>query len=215
MAALLLKVNELFCERDERILFENLNFDLHAGKILHVKGKNGSGKTSLLRILCGLYQENEGQIDFLEENVQEVRDLYNQSLLFIGHHVSVKQALTPRENLNWYAKIHPQLDASLIESALSSVGLQNYEDVLCQNLSAGQKRRVNLARLFMFAKERFTNSLWILDEPFTAIDVDGVEKLERRILYYIENGGSVILTTHQPLQIGAVVEQLNLDDWGT
>jgi len=206
----LLKVDELYCERDERILVENLSFQLIKGQILHIKGKNGSGKTSLLRVLCGLYQGFEGQVDFLGEPIDEAREAYNQSMLFIGHHVSVKQALTARENLSWYAKIQPQLDVDLIDDALAAVGMAGYEDVQCQQMSAGQKRRVNLARLFMFAPKNYADSVWILDEPFTAIDVDGVQKLEQKIVEYVEQGGAVILTTHQTLGIKNL-DVLNLD----
>lgn len=214
MAKELLKIRELYCERDERILFESLSFELSKGQILHVKGKNGSGKTSLLRILCGLYQDFEGEVEFLGEPIDEDRESYNQSLLYIGHHVSVKQALTARENLSWYAKIQPQLDVTLIDTALAAVGLSGYEDVQCQQMSAGQKRRVNLARLFMFAQKHYEGSIWILDEPLTAIDVDGVQKLEHKIIEYVEQGGAVILTTHQTLDI-KTIEVLNLDAWGT
>lgn len=211
MTALLLEIKDLFCERDDRTLFENLSFKLFSGSVLQVKGKNGSGKTSLLRILCGLYQGYEGQVKFFGHDLADDRERLHQSLTFIGHKVSVKQALTARENLSWYANIQPQLDANLIHSALVAVGLDDYADVLCQNMSAGQKRRVNLARLFMLPDANFEHSLWVLDEPFTAIDVEGVAKLEQRILYYVENGGSVVLTTHQTLRI-KTVELLNLDN---
>jgi len=214
VAPVLLKVSDLFCERDERTLFENLSLELASGQILHIKGKNGSGKTSLLRILCGLYQGYEGSVEFLGESIANDRDAFNRSLLYIGHSVSVKQALTARENLTWYAKIQPQLDVQLIEQALSDVGLLGYEDVQCHQLSAGQKRRVNLARLFMFNDADIAHSVWILDEPFTAIDVDGVQKLEQQIVKYVKHGGAVILTTHQNLDI-ETLEQLNLDNWGT
>ena len=215
MAALLLNITDLYCERDDRVLFENLSFTLNSGQILQLVGKNGSGKTSLLRILCGLYHAYEGSVEFLDQEIDEDRESFHRSLTYIGHHVSVKAGLTTQENLRWYAKIHPQLDVQKIESALASVGLAGYEDVICQNLSAGQKRRVNLARLFMLPSTAFANSLWILDEPFTAIDVQGVAELENKILEYSRAGGAVILTTHQALQISENVSQLNLDNWGT
>jgi heme exporter protein A len=92
--------------------------------------------------------------------------------------------------------------------------MSGYEDVQCQQMSAGQKRRVNLARLFMFAQKNYAGSVWILDEPFTAIDVDGVQKLEQKIAEYVEQGGAAILTTHQTLGIKNL-DVLNLDAWGT
>jgi heme exporter protein A len=215
VAALLLEIKDLFCERDDRVLFENLSFSIEQGQILQLVGKNGSGKTSLLRILTGLYQGFEGRVEYLGTEISQVREQYNSVLIYIGHNISVKLGLSARENLTWYAKVQPQLDDSLIDYALAQVGLAGFEDVLCQNLSAGQKRRVNLARLFMLPSEKFAQTLWILDEPFTAIDVDGVQNLEQKIVNYAQSGGAVILTTHQALHFEQGLVQLNLDNWGT
>lgn len=215
MSSLLLEVKDLFCERDDRVLFENLSFQLEQGQVLQLVGKNGSGKTSLLRILTGLYQGFEGRVEYFGDALDEVREHYHSMLLYVGHNVSVKLGLTARENLIWYAKIQPQLDEHLIDIALVNVGLDGFEDVYCQNLSAGQKRRVNLARLYMLPSEKYPQSLWILDEPFTAIDVEGVRNIEQKILCYVAGGGSVILATHQPLHFKEPLTQLNLDRWGT
>lgn len=215
MAAPLLQVCDLYCERDERVLFEGLNFQLNAQEILHVCGRNGSGKSSLLRILSGLYQGFEGEVLFNGESLSRVRDAYNASLLYFGHNLAIKSELTAEENLRWYASIQPQLDPARISQALFEVGLQGYEDVLCSNLSAGQKRRVNLARLYLYSKEDITRSIWILDEPFTAIDKDGVSQLERHIETFVSSGGAVLITTHQDMTINQQVSTLNLDSWGT
>ncbi|MEM5528658.1 cytochrome c biogenesis heme-transporting ATPase CcmA [Gammaproteobacteria bacterium AS21] len=208
----LLEISELYCERDERVLFDNLSFKVQQGEIIHLKGCNGSGKTSLLRIVCGLYQGYEGDVLYKGQPLASVREQFNGSLLYLGHNVSVKQGLTLTENLRWYAKIQPQLDEALIDFAIEQVGLKNYADVYCQNLSAGQKRRVNLARLYMHKNQQYQHSIWILDEPFTAIDVDGVASLESKILEYVKGGGTVILTTHQLLEIKEGVRCINLDD---
>lgn len=215
MATVLLEVADLFCERDDRVLFENLSFQLHSGQVLQLVGRNGSGKTSLLRVLCGLYHNYEGSVKFLQQDIAEDREQFHSALIYVGHHLSVKAGLTARENLTWYAKIHPQLEVGLIESALASVGLAGYEDAYCQNMSAGQKRRVNLARLFMLPVHAYPQTIWVLDEPFTAIDVQGVATLEEKLLTYSRAGGAVILTTHQALQMTENVSQLNLDNWGT
>ena len=215
VAALLLEVKDLYCERDDKVLFENLSFQLQQGQILHLGGSNGSGKTSLLRILCGLYHDFEGQIEYFGQRLADELENYHSSLLYFGHQVSVKLGLTALENLTWYARIPPQLDPSLISKALSEVGLEGYEQVLCQNLSAGQRRRVNLARLYMLKSSAIDNSLWILDEPFTAIDKQGVQELEQHISAFAASGGTVILTTHQQLALSSKIQRLNLDDWGT
>lgn len=208
----LLEISDLYCERDERILFDSLNFEIQQGEVIHLTGRNGSGKTSLLRIVCGLYQGYEGQVRYKGQLLAQAREEFNSSLLYLGHNVSVKQGLTVTENLRWYAKIQPQLDEALIDFAIAQVGLKSYADVYCRNLSAGQKRRVNLARLYMYKANQYEQSIWVLDEPFTAIDVDGVASLEKKILEYVQAGGTVVLTTHQLLQIKERVRCINLDD---
>ncbi len=196
----------MFCERDDRVLFENLSFSLKSGEIIQVEGQNGSGKTSLLRILCGLNQNYEGDILWQNQAVDEVRDQFLSSLLYLGHHPGIKTVLSAEENLRWYEALHPMTDSANMETALKQVGLRGFEDVPCQNLSAGQHRRVALARL------RMSNApLWILDEPFTAIDKQGVIEQEALIAAHAEAGGSIVLTTHHQLAIHAAVKKINLD----
>lgn len=203
----MLHVENLFCERDERILFEDLSFTLNAGEVIQIEGQNGSGKTTLLRILSGLSSNFEGDIYWQSEPIAEVRDQFLSDLLYFGHHPGVKAILTPEENLQWYAAMHPGIDESKIALALEKVGLSGFEDVPCHTLSAGQNRRVSLARLYL-SKAR----LWILDEPFTAIDKRGVAEKERLMLDHAEQGGSVILTTHHELGVSNQVRSLNLDE---
>lgn len=207
MSTALLQVENLFCERDERILFEDLNFTLNAGEVIQIEGQNGSGKTTLLRILSGLSSNFEGDIYWQDQPISEVRDQFLGDLLYFGHHPGVKAILTPEENLRWYAAMHPCSDESKIALALDKVGLSGFEDVPCHTLSAGQNRRVSLARLYLSHAR-----LWILDEPFTAIDKRGVAEKERLILSHAEQGGSVILTTHHELGVREHVRRLNLDE---
>lgn len=202
----LLKVVDLFCERDERILFDGLTFNLSAGELLQVEGANGSGKTTLLRILSGLSGDFEGLIYWCDEPLEQVKDDFLSSLLYFGHQPGVKGMLTPTENLQWYSAIHPALLVDKIPTALEIVGLKGYEDVPCHSLSAGQNRRVSLARLYMN-----TAKLWILDEPFTAIDKRGVVAKEKLLADHVTAGGSVILTTHHDLTSCGPVTKMNLD----
>jgi len=202
----LLKVNQLYCERDDRVLFSQLCFSLSAGEIVQIEGQNGSGKTTLLRILCGLMRNYEGEIFWRGEPVERVRDQFCRDLLYFGHQAGVKAVLTPEENLRWYAALQPGIAADEIETALAKVGLRGYEDVPCHSLSAGQNRRVSLARLYLSRAP-----LWILDEPFTAIDRQGVAAKEQLLLAHAERGGSVILTTHHELGIEGPVRKINLD----
>jgi heme exporter protein A len=202
----LLEVSQLYCERDDRVLFSNLAFTLTTGEIVQIEGQNGSGKTTLLRILSGLSRNYEGEIRWRGQPVEEVRELFCRDMLYFGHQAGVKAMLTPEENLRWYAALQPNLDADAITSALAMVGLRGYEDVPCHSLSAGQNRRVSLARLYLSRAP-----LWILDEPFTAIDKQGIAAKEQLLREHADRGGSVILTTHHELGIDGPVRKINLD----
>ncbi len=203
----MLAVENLYCERDDRVLFEGVNFTLEAGDILQIEGQNGSGKTSLLRILCGLSNHFEGSVLWKGQNIDRVRSEYNRSLLYVGHYSGVKAALTAEENLSWMIQLQPMLEQASISQALEKVGLYGYEDVPCHSLSAGQQRRVGLARLYM------SNApLWILDEPFTALDKQGVSEKESLIASHAGRGGCVVLTTHHDIAIpGRNIRTINLD----
>lgn len=204
----MLEVKNLFCERDERILFGGLSFQINSGEILQIEGQNGSGKTTLLRILCGLTEAFEGDIFWNSQPVNEVIDEFYQVMLYVGHLSGVKVALTAEENLAWMRQLDPSLNRISIAGALEKVGLYGYEDVPCYTLSAGQQRRVGLARLYLS-----TAPLWILDEPFTALDKKGVAEKETLISQHVEKGGSVVLTTHHNLNIpGKQVRSINLDE---
>lgn len=209
MSKPLLEVRQLYCERDDRVLFDDLNFALNAGEVLQIEGANGSGKTTLLRILSGLTGNYEGDIFWRGEPRAQVRESFNRSLLYFGHQPGVKAILTPLENLQWYSAMHPAIDAERVMEALEQVGLKGYEDVPCHTLSAGQNRRVSLARLYLSDAP-----LWILDEPFTAIDKQGVSQKERLIQHHADQGGAVILTTHHELSLGERLRRINLNQPG-
>lgn len=191
----LLTAKNLTCIKEERVLFDNLSFDIHAGDIVQVEGPNGVGKTSLLRILAGLSQPEEGQVLFEQEYILKNRELYNQQLLYIGHLAGVKGELTAQENLAFNLALSG-LNKEDAEETLKQVNLLGFENTLASHLSAGQHRRIALAKLW-----NNTAKLWILDEPFTAIDKKGVIALEKMILSHAKNGGAVILTTHQDLHL--------------
>jgi len=192
----MLEAINLTCVRDDRVLFSELSFSVRAGEMVQIAGKNGAGKTSLLRILAGLAQAEEGEVEWLGEGLSRARYQYHQDLLWLGHQPGIKTVLTAFENLSFY---HAEGADSLRWQALTEVGLLGFEDVPVNQLSAGQQRRVALARLWLSA-----HKIWILDEPFTAIDVAGVDKLTRQLQLHTEKGGMVILTTHQPLAVDNV-----------
>ena len=189
----MLEARELLCERDERTLFSGLSFTLNAGEWVQITGSNGAGKTTLLRLLTGLSRPDAGEVLRQGQPLHQVRDSYHQNLLWIGHQPGIKTRLTALENLHFY---HRDGDTAQCLEALAQAGLAGFEDIPVNQLSAGQQRRVALARLWLTRA-----TLWILDEPFTAIDVNGVDRLTQRMAQHTEHGGIVILTTHQPLNV--------------
>ncbi len=202
----LLEGRGLFCERDDRVLFAGLDFMLQEGQLMQVQGSNGSGKTTLLRILCGLNSVYEGELFWEGVPLDECREHFLASLLYLGHRVGVNKILTARENLRWSCALHAPVSDADIEGALESVGLAGYADIPCRNMSAGQQQRVSLARLLLSPAR-----LWVLDEPFTTLDVRGVKALESLLAAHVGRGGSVLLTTHHPLEVPCELRRLNLD----
>ncbi len=193
-ASPLLEVRALTCERGERLLFRDLEFSLDSGQVLQVKGGNGSGKTTLMRIVCGLNDSFEGELYWRGDVLGERRDDFHAELLYIGHRLAVNHVLTPLENLRWSCRLRDPADDGGIREALAEMDLAGYEDSPCYSLSAGQQQRVSLARLLLSSAE-----LWILDEPFTTLDVDGVALLENLVARHAREGGAVLITTHHKL----------------
>lgn len=193
----LISAENLTCIREDRILFEELKLNVSAGDIVQIEGPNGAGKTSLMRILAGLSAPYEGEIFYKQQPVNECRELFHQNLLYLGHLPGVKGEMTAQENLAFNLSLHG-LDSECAEETLNQVNLLGFEDALASHLSAGQHRRIALARLWQSKAP-----VWILDEPFTAIDKLGVSKLEQLFLDHADQGGCVILTTHQDLTLPA------------
>ena len=199
----------LACERDWRMLFEHLELQVTAGDMLQISGPNGSGKTSLLRLLAGLMQPTQGEILLNGKPLAEQGTELARSLVWIGHAAGIKDLLTPEENLTWLCALHRPASREAIWQALDAVGLRGFEDVPCHTLSAGQQRRVALARLYLDSPP-----LWILDEPFTALDKQGVAQLEAHLAGHCEQGGMVVLTTHHTLErTPSGYRDINLGQW--
>lgn len=188
----MLEVRDVVCIRDEHVLFSALSFTASPGEMVQIAGANGVGKTSLLRILSGLATPESGTICWRGQRINRMREQFNQQLLWLGHQPGIKNVLTGEENLRFF---YPQHHQDAHWQALAAVGLAGYEDVPVARLSAGQQRRVALARLWLTDVP-----LWILDEPLTALDVAGVDMLTQRMEHHIARGGIIILTTHQPLR---------------
>ena len=193
----MLSAHGLTCVRGERRLFAGLDLAIDAGQWLHVRGENGAGKTSLLRLLAGLSQPAAGEIDWCGQSIRHADEQYRRDLLFLGHHGALKEELTALENLQFAAALDgaalPEPEAM---AALHRFGLKGREELPVRFLSAGQKRRVLLARLLTRKAK-----LWILDEPFTALDVKAVDLLAALISEHLAGGGMAVLTSHQAMPI--------------
>ena len=189
-----LSASDLSCIKQDRELFENLSLQVRAGEALHVVGDNGAGKTSLLRILAGLSQPQQGQIRWNRHNISEQMQLFNSALLYLGHKLALSGHLTARENLQFWCGLHQIEPTADFYALLAELGLTGLEDIPVNNLSAGQQRRVSLCRIWLKQAK-----LLILDEPFNALDVDSRALLENKLLQHTGNGGLLILTSHWQL----------------
>jgi heme exporter protein A len=203
----MLEAKDLECIRGDRRLFHGLTLHLAPGELLHVHGRNGSGKSTLLRALCGLFTPTRGEVSWNGSPITSLREEFSREVLYLGHKAAIKDDLSALENL----RIASTLDGhSLAEEqawqALEQMGLRGFEDLPSKHLSQGQKRRVALARLLV-SRAR----LWILDEPFSALDSAAVEALQAVIGSHLAAGGMVILTTHQEVALTqGEVKQLRL-----
>jgi heme exporter protein A len=194
----------LSCIRGERRLFSDVDFAVNPGEWLYVRGQNGVGKTSLLRILVGLAHSETGQVLWGNEPISACRALYHAHLLYQGHHACIKDELTAIENLRFSAGLDGvMLDEDRAMRTLRRFGLRGREELPVRSLSAGQKRRVGMARLL--SRDA---TLWVLDEPFTALDTAAVDLLAGILSEHVAKGGMVVLTSHQPVPMdnGKVLE---------
>ena len=191
-----LSIQNLACTRGYRELFTGLNFNLQPGQVLRVEGENGSGKTSLLRILAGLAQPEDGQVLWQGRAIKDPDARYFQNLIYLGHRPGIKFELTPVENLCMSRALFGHRSENGIEEALYQIGLYGFEEIVSGNLSAGQKRRVALAQLLLTQAR-----IWILDEPYTSLDVAAISFLETLFKQHVQNGGILLITSHQPVQV--------------
>ncbi len=191
MSTLLLRIEDLRCEREGRQLFAGLNLTMERGQCVALLGPNGSGKSTLLRCVAGLFPDYDGTIEV-------------EALAYLGHRPGIAAGLSPLENLRWYAGLMDGAEPQDLPALLERVGLAGYDHVLAGRLSAGQQRRVALARLMLDAAP-----LWLLDEPFTALDANGMDLVRELLAAHLEGGGAALCATHQDLELaGSTVLEL-------
>jgi heme exporter protein A len=193
MSEAALEFYDLEVQRGDRILFSQLSGVVSAGELLFVEGPNGAGKSTLLRCLAGLYTPDKGSMTWGGDDTHKLAEDYRKSLLYLGHLNGIKANLTGLENLRFFCTVEDtrHTDAE-IEQALHQMGLMGFEDVPARMLSQGQKRRIALSRLILTSAP-----IWVLDEPFTALDAKAVDFLQSIISEHLDNGGIAIVTTHQ------------------
>ncbi|MBT4163002.1 MAG: cytochrome c biogenesis heme-transporting ATPase CcmA [Gammaproteobacteria bacterium] len=192
----MLQAISLHCDRSRRQLFTALDISVAPGQLLQVRGPNGSGKTTLLKILVGLYTDYRGDIEWS----------LDRPPLYLGHSPGVNSRMTVVENLKWLCQLQGEhCDDQSIDLVLDALGLHGYQETNCSSLSEGQRKRVNLARFFLV-----NNPCWVMDEPFSSIDVLGFEHLQQRMQEHLSAGGAIILTSHQELTLDAEIRMLEL-----
>lgn len=203
-----LQARGLQCIRNDMVLFSALDLQLQCGDLLQIEGSNGSGKTSLLRILSGLSTPNEGGIYWNDRNIREYQYEYLRNISYVGHQNGIKAELSAMENLELAGRLSDSHSETTPQQALQRFGLLGYEDIPVRKLSAGQRRRIALARLLISAAK-----LWILDEPFTSLDDDGKQLIKQMLETHIERQGMIILATHERLEISeSRIRRVKLDN---
>ena len=199
MTLAVLRAENLSCERNDRLLFNKLDFEITKGSLVHLVGPNGAGKTTLLKILAGLFRSYTGQVLWQGQSILSDTQDYHTNVLYIGHKPAIKLSLSPFENLQFLCSLESNQPKDKLIKALQAVGLSGYEHVASAHLSAGQLRRVALARLYLS-----NANIWLLDEAFTAIDIESTKALEKFLVAKAGEGKTILLTSHHELSVPEV-----------
>ena len=190
------EAKNISCIRGNKLLFKNLNFKLFSGELLLIKGANGSGKTSLLKILSGLLKPISGSIIVNKKDMNLLKDEYFKYFEYVGHENAIKSALTVRENLNFYLKIKKDLTKKNFEKSIKIFNLKNLLDVKIENLSSGEKRRVSLSRLILS-----NSKIWFLDEPTNGLDKINTVNFFKILKQHLKFNGLAIVASHDDIKI--------------
>ncbi|MGQ8364642.1 cytochrome c biogenesis heme-transporting ATPase CcmA [Glaciecola sp. 1036] len=203
----ILELSGVSCEKQDRELFHNINLTLTGGELLFLKGENGAGKTSLIRIITGLSRPTSGDVLIQQENIHKYPDAAKK-LVYCGHKLGLNANLSALENLGFWCQLHGKpVDNAELQIVLENLGLEGLEDLPVKHLSAGQQRRASLAKLWLSTNA----SLWVLDEPFTALDVNTVKLLCHQVDSFVNAGGAVVMTSHQQVELTCKTSEFYLE----
>ncbi len=206
MTAWRLEVDDLSCFRGDRLLFEHLSFSICGGELLHIEGPNGCGKTTLLRVLCGLTTAEHGALHLRCQQRLANDNQFAPGICYVGHQNGIRDELTVSENLRFMRALLVHQNACSDDQVLHLLELHRYRDLQAGTLSAGQQRRLALMRIFVSRAW-----LWLVDEPFTALDSAGMHLVSQQLVSHVNANGAVLMTGHQPLALaGARVQHLAL-----
>ena len=195
---------DLSCVKRDRLLFDDLQIKVESGQCWYIEGANGAGKTSLLRILAGLSDPTDGHIEWQGKPIEEQRLSFCQNMIYVGHKTGLNKQLSAEENVSYWAFLN-QVALNSAYDVLNELGLTGLEDLPVGHLSEGQQRRVALTRLWIKKAK-----LWVLDEPYAALDVTGIALLNDKIDSFVDNGGSVVMTSHQTPDLGSLIHRMVL-----
>lgn len=199
----MLTLSDLSCSRGHKPLFAPVNLTLQAGQALHLEGDNGVGKTSVLRIVCGLSPADAGEVRWMGHNTRDDAQAFRAALFYLGHTLSLKEELSALENVLSDAAVAGRaLAPEQAMAALARMGLRGREHLPLRVMSQGQKRRTALARLWTSPA-----TLWVLDEPFVALDVAAIDALRARMATHVAQGGMVLFTSHQAVGLSDAAGQ--------
>ncbi len=190
------EIKNISCIRGNKLLFKNINFKLNSKDLLVIKGSNGSGKTSLLKVLSGLIKPLSGNIIIKEKNINKIKDEYFKYIEYIGHENAIKSSLTVKENLDFYLKIKKNLSKKNLDKAIKIFDLKKILDIRAEHLSSGEKRRVSLSKLILS-----NNKIWFLDEPTTGLDKKNFSNFLKILKKHLNSNGLAIIATHDDIKI--------------
>jgi heme exporter protein A len=204
-AAAGLEVERVHVWRGDRHVLKGVSLRLQGGELLHISGPNGTGKTTLLRVVCGLLRPEQGTVSWLGRSILSVREQYQAALAYASHEPALKGDLTALENLRFAVGLKRRVSAAELAASLERTGVAACAELPARVLSAGQRRRVAMARVLAMSA-----SLWLLDEPFTNLDAAGTDLMSRLLRSHVEGGGSALVVAHHDLEVGCPIRRLDL-----